>query len=109
MIAFVRGVIFLSTSSGDKLKVSGSISVNTGFRPQYMGAKAVATNVKEGTITSLPTGKSSTCTASHRAVVPEFRTMECLHPIYLENSSSKTDGSFPREICPDSMTSLTFL
>ena len=54
MIAFVLGVIALSSFEASRLNVSGSISTKTGFAPTIPIASVVATNVNATVITSSP-------------------------------------------------------
>jgi len=54
MTALVRGVSLWATDCGEMLKVDRSTSAKTGVAPQYMITLAVATQVKDGRITSSP-------------------------------------------------------
>ena len=54
MIARVRGVMARSAASGSRLKVSGSMSANTGVAPHCHTELAVAMKDSDGTITSSP-------------------------------------------------------
>jgi hypothetical protein len=72
MIAFVRGVIARSIAAGAIVKVSGSMSTNTGVAPAYTIAAAVATKVNGTVITSSPAPMPAASSARCSALVPEF-------------------------------------
>jgi len=74
----VRGVIRLSTFAGSRLCVAGSISPKTGVICCHWSACAVATKVKEGTMTS-PARPRARLVIS-RATVALHMAMQCLTP-----------------------------
>ena len=70
MIAFVRGVIFRSTSAGSRLSVTGSMSAKTGVAPMRAIDSAVAKKVKAGQMTSSPRPIPSASSTITSASVP---------------------------------------
>ncbi len=76
MIADVLSVIAASTASGSIVKVSASISTNTGVAPQRETALAVAANVNDGIITSWPHSTPDASRPRCRAEVPELTAMQ---------------------------------
>src|SRR6185312_3417868 len=69
--ALVRPVRTGPTVAGDKLPVNGSTSANTGVAPVYRTALAVAMNENDGTTTSSPGRRPSTCSMRWRPVVQD--------------------------------------
>ena len=78
MIALVFLVIFFTIDSGSIVKSSFKISTKTGFAPVDAIAFALATNVKDGTITSSPFLISNAYSAACNAAVPEFTAIAYL-------------------------------
>ena len=76
-IARVLDVTAASTASGSMLKVSGSISTNTGLPPELAMAPAVAKNVNGVVMTSSPVASSSALSGSNSASVPLAHAMPC--------------------------------
>jgi hypothetical protein len=70
MMARVRGVIAASIASGSMLKVTGSMSMNTGRPPALWMAPAVAKKVNGVVITSSPGLSSKALSGSRSASVP---------------------------------------
>ena len=65
------------TSVGERLKVTGSMSQNTGRAPKRAMVPAVAKNVNGEVITSSPARTSRAISASSSASVPEETPMPC--------------------------------
>ena len=72
MIAFVFGVIFVSTSCGEIFIVIGSISAKTGLAPAWIMALMVAQKVSGVVITSSPGPTPAANMLRCKAAVQEF-------------------------------------
>ena len=107
IIALVFSVIASSIFEGSSVKVSGSMSTNTGFAPVYKMELPVAANVNGVVITSspspIPAAKRATCNAE----VPELVAIPYFAPTYFANSSSNSITLGPCAIIPDFITSIT--
>ena len=89
MMARVRDVIEASTADGERLRVFGSMSANTGTPWQIKTAVAVETKVIGGTITSSPHSRSSARNATSSATVPLQQEMACRTPVHTGEGSFK--------------------
>ncbi len=87
MMAFVRGVIFASTSLGSSISDS-SISAITGRAPRVSGARAVEMKVYPGTITSSPGPTCIPASAQTRAAVPLVTSSAWSAPTLLASAFS---------------------
>src|SRR6266849_8195103 len=88
--ARVRGVILASTWSLSMPSVRGSISTNTGSKPQCKTAAMSETHVKGGTITSPPPCNAfKAARVSKFADDPEFTKTLYFVPIQADHSRSK--------------------
>ena len=92
---FVFGETKASTFSRSIKKVSGSMSTNTGVSSNCRIAAYVAKKVNGVVMTSSPLLRSSDHKAIINASVPLFTPTPCLHPTYIENSSSKAETLGP--------------
>ena len=81
MSALVRAVIDSSSRAGSMLKVSSSMSTKTGRAPCISTTFAVATHVKDGTITSSPGPMPSATSARCSAVVHDVVATACAAPV----------------------------
>lgn len=104
MIAAVRGPSTAATESGSRLKVTGSMSANTGVAPVSRTELAVAAKVNEGTTTSSPAPIPAATSASRSAEVPEFTATQCRPSTSAENSSSNAATSGPCTTWPPRST-----
>ena len=95
MMARVRGVMRLAISAAEILKVSGSMSANTGAAPSALTALPVATNVKGGRITSSPAATPTDRSAKINASVPEATPTPWATPQSSAISDSRAAPSFP--------------
>ena len=68
------------------------MSAKTGVAPTYRTALAVATNVREGTMTSSPGPMSSASSERCKAAVHEETATACLAPVYTSKFGLKTLG-----------------
>ena len=110
MMALVRALTAEETEAGESVKVSGSMSANTGVAPVMATALAVAANVKEGTITSSPGPIPAASSPRCRAEVPELRAIARVPgTIWRANSSSNASTWGPCAIIPVRMTRATAL
>src|SRR5438094_874637 len=108
IIALVFSEILSSTSSGERLNVSGSESAKTGLAPVYKAAFAVATNVSDGTITSSPGFMSSDNRIAWSAAVHELSATACLVPTVSAKPFSSASTFFPDVSHPEVNTVLMF-
>ena len=88
--------IVFSSEPGSIVKVSGSISVNTGAAPSTEAAPAVAANVKSGTMMASPGPIPQAIIASIRASEPLAHVTQCFRPTYPASLSSSSSTSRPR-------------
>src|SRR5690554_783994 len=107
IMALVRGVIFVDTSSGSMFKVSGCMSAKTGVAPVYTTAWTVETKVIGVTITSSPGERSREAMARWSAAVQEFKPTQNLAPTFSANFFSNSSVFGPRPIHPERMVSTT--
>ena len=78
MMTLVLGVIFFSTSDGERLYVLGSISTKIGVAPQRTAQFAEATKVMGVVMISSPGWRSIARQAIWSAEVPELTAIEYL-------------------------------
>ena len=95
-MALVLSVRAAATAAGSMLKVTGSMSTNTGRAPVRQMVPAVAKNVYAGQITSSPAPTSRAMSATSRASVPELTPMAWSTPMYCAHSASSPCTSGPR-------------
>ena len=88
---FVFGDNFRAVSSGEMLRVSRSMSANTGVPPSQSAAVAVEAKVSGDVKTSSPSPTPAAKYAHCRAAVPEETTTACLTPHRRASASSKAD------------------
>src|SRR5687768_5486894 len=94
-MAFVRGVRARATAAGSTLKVSGSISTNTGVAPTRLTQPAVAKNENVGVMTSSPAPMPSAISTTSSASVPDETAMASSTPIMAASSRSRPSTSGP--------------
>src|ERR1039458_5465437 len=95
MTTRVRGVMAASTALGSRLKVSSSMSANTGTALASITAVAVARNVYGGTITSSSALMPAAIRATRRETVPLTTPMLCLAPCMAAKRCSNSATSGP--------------
>ena len=103
-IAFVRVLIRVATSSGSRLRDTGSMSANTGVAPTRAIASAVAKNVNAGQTTSSSRPIPSASSARTIASVPFATPTACGTPRNAAASLSNASTSGPKMRRPDSRT-----
>ena len=107
MIARVLGVIAASIWFSSMLKVTGSMSTNTGRAPNRAIDPAVAPKVKGVVITSSFGPISRAIRARSRASEPEAHPIANFAPTYSAISASSACTSGPRMKCCESRTRVT--
>ena len=107
MIALVRGVMAASTLSRSILRVTGSISANTGVAPTSMITLAVATQEIGVVITSSPAPIPAMRKAISMVQVPELKVRTGRPPKYSDSCASKAATFGPLVIQPERRTSPT--
>jgi hypothetical protein len=91
MIARVLDVTLESSCVISIFQVLGSASISTGFNPERMIAAAHEMIVKEGMMTSLPSGSRNAFTANSRAVEPLETAIPWHRPTRVASFSSNSD------------------
>ena len=107
MIALVAGVIAASTASKSMLRVSGSISTNTGRAPTVRMTLLVATHDSGVVITSSPGPTAARRSAISSAAVPELKTRTGRPPKRAESCASNSFTCGPDVSQPERKTSPT--
>lgn len=107
MIAFVRGVIAFSTRPRSRLRVTGSMSTNTGVAPVSRITLLVATHDAGVVITSSPGPTPAIRRPISSVAVPELNTRTGRPPQYSDSAASKRWHCGPVVIQPERSTSAT--
>src|SRR5471032_890913 len=107
IMALVRGVMAASTWARSILRVTGSISANTGVAPVSMITLAVATQEIGVVITSSPAPMPAMRRAISMVQVPELNVRTGRPPKYSDNCASKAWTLGPLVIQPERNTSPT--
>ena len=107
MIALVRGVMAASSLARSILRVTGSISANTGVAPTSIITLAVATHEIGVVMTSSPAPIPAMRRAISIVQVPELKVRTGRPPKYSDNCASKAWTFGPLVIQPERNTSPT--
>src|SRR5439155_19422062 len=105
--AFVRSVTAVSTASGVRLYVCGSMSANTGVAPSYMAQFADATNEYGDVITSSPGSTPASRMQRCSPAVPDETAAQHGAPTASANMDSNLGPVGPSESHPERSTSST--